>query len=161
LLSFSAEHFSYKKKKKNIKFKVYRNIKLPVICYECETLSFTLREERRLRMFENCLLRRIFEPNRDTVTAEWRQLHDEELTDLYSSPNIPRVIKSRRMKRAGHVADMGERRGAYRVLVGKPVGKRPLKRARNRWEDNIKMDLQEVGCGGIDWCDLAQDRDTC
>ena len=81
------------------------------------------------------------------------QLHNDELYDLYSSPNIVRVIKLRRMRRAGHVARMGERRGMYRVLVGKPEGKRPLGRPRHRWEDNIKMDLLEVGCGGMDWID--------
>ena len=86
-------------------------------------------------------------------------LHNKELNDLYCSPNIVRVIKSRRMRRAGHVARMGERRGVYRVLVGKSEGKRPLGRHRHRWEDNIKMDLQEVGCGSMDWNELAQDRD--
>ena len=86
-------------------------------------------------------------------------MHNEELNDLYSSPNIVRVIKSRRMRRAGHVVRMGEERGMYRVLVGKPVGKRPLGRARCRWVDNIRMDLQEVGCGYMDWIGLAQDRD--
>jgi len=89
----------------------------------------------------------------------WRKLHNEELNDLYCSPNIIRVIKSRRMRWAGHVARMGEGRGVYRVLVGKPEGKRPLGRTRRRWENNIKMDLQEVGCGGMDWIELAQDRD--
>ena len=93
------------------------------------------------------------------MKGEWRKLHSEELNDLYSSPNIVRVIKSKRMRRAGHVARMGERRDAYRILVGKPEGKRPLWRPRLRWEDNIKMDLQEMGCGGIDWIELAQDRD--
>ena len=101
-------------------------------------------------MFENRVLRRIFGPRRDEMTEEWRKLHTEELNDLYSSPNIVRAIKSRRMRWAGHVARMGERRGVYRVLVGKPEGKRPLGRPRHRWEDNIKMDLQEVGCGGMD-----------
>ena len=90
---------------------------------------------------------------------EWRKLHNEELIDLYSSPNIIRVIKSRRMRWAGHVARMGERRGVYRILVGKPEGKRPLGRHRRIWEDNIKMDVQEVGCGGMDWIHLAQDGD--
>ena len=87
------------------------------------------------------------------------EMHNEELNDLYCSPSIVRVSKSRRMRWAGHVARMGERRGVYRVLVGKPEGKRPLGRPRRRWEDNIKMDLQEVGCGGMDWIELAQDRD--
>jgi hypothetical protein len=86
-------------------------------------------------------------------------VHNEELNDIYSSPNIVRVIKSRRMRWAGHVARMGEERGVYRILVGKPEGKRPLERPRRRWEDNIKMDLQEVGCGGRDWIGLALDRD--
>jgi len=102
---------------------------------------------------------RIFGPRRDEVTGEWRRLHNEELCDLYSSPNIVRVIKSRRMRWAAHVARMGEERGAYRVLVGKPEGKRPLGRPRRRWVDNIKMDLQEVGCEYVDWIGLAQDRD--
>jgi hypothetical protein len=110
-----------------------------------------LREEQRLRVFENRVLRRIFGPKRDEVTGDWRRLHNEELNDLYSSPNIIRVIKSRRMRWAGHVARMGEKRFAYRILVGKPEGRRPLGRLRRRWEDNIKMDLQEVGCGhGLD-----------
>ena len=118
-----------------------------------------MREERRLRVFENRVLRRIFGPKRDEVTREWRKLHNEELNDLYSSPNIVRVIKLRRMRWAGHVAHMGERRRVYRILVGKREGKRPLGRPRCRWEDNIKMDLQEVGCGVIDWNELAKDRD--
>ena len=93
------------------------------------------------------------------MTGEWRKLHNEELNDLFSSPNILWVIKSRSMRWAGHVACMGERRAVYRVLVWKPEGKRPLGRPRHRWEDNIKMDLQEVRCGGMDWIFLAQDRD--
>ena len=104
------------------------------------------------------MLRRIFGPKRDEVTEEWWKLHSEELNNLYFSPNIVRVIKSRRMKWAGHVAHMGERRGVYRVLVGKPEGKRPLGRPRRRWEDNFKMDLQEVGCEVMDWIELAPDR---
>ena len=110
-------------------------------------------------MFENMVLRRIFVPRRDEVTGEWRRLHNGELNGLYSSPNIGRVIKSRRMRWAGHVARMGVERGAYRVLVGKPEGKRPLGRPRCRWVDNIRMDLQKVGCGYGDWIGLAQDRD--
>ena len=120
--------------------------------------SLTLREERRLQVFENRVLRRVFGPKRDEVTGEWIKLHKEELRDLYSLHNIVRVVKSRRMRWAGHVARIGEGRGVHRVLVGKPKGNRPLGRPRYRWEDNIKMDLQEVGGGG-DWMELAQDRD--
>ena len=100
----------------------------------------------------------MFGPKRDEVAGEWRKLHKEELRDLYSLPNIVPVVKSRRMRWAGHVARMGEGRVVHRVLVGTPEGKRPLGRTRRRWEDNIKMDLQEVGGGG-DWMELAQDRD--
>jgi len=119
-----------------------------------------LREERKLRVFEN-MLRRIFGPRRDEVMGEWRRLHNEELSDLYSSPNIVWVIKWRRIRWAGHVARMGEETGAYRVLVGKPEGKKPLGRPRRRWVDNIRNDLQEVGCGYMNWIGLAQDRDGC
>ena len=110
-------------------------------------------------MFQNMVLRRIFGPRRDEVMGEWRRLHNEELNDLYSSPNIVRVIKLRRMRWAGYVARMGEERWAYRILVGKPEEKRPLGRPRHRWVDNFGMDLQEVGCGYVDWIGLAQDRD--
>jgi hypothetical protein len=105
------------------------------------------------------MLIRIFGPKRDEVTGKWRKLHNEELNDLYSLPNIVRVVKSRRMRWAWHVERMGEERGVHRVLVGKPEAKRPLGRPRRRWEDNIKIDLQEVGCGGMDWIGVAQDRD--
>jgi len=110
-------------------------------------------------VFENRVLRKVFGPKRDEVTGEWRKLHNEELNDLYSLPNIVRVVKSRQMRWAGRVARMEEDRGVQRVLVGKPEGKRPLGRPRHRWEDNIKMDLQEVGGGRRDWMELAQDRD--
>jgi hypothetical protein len=110
-------------------------------------------------MFENRVLRRIFGPKRDGVTEEWRKIHNEELNDLYGSPNNVRVIKSRRMRWVAYVTRMGERRGLYRVLVGKTMGNSPLERPRRRWEDNIKMDLQEVGCGGMDWIEHTQDRD--
>jgi hypothetical protein len=106
-----------------------------------------LREECRLRVFENKVLRRIFGPKRDEVTGEWRRLHNKELYALYSSPNIFRVVKSRRLRWVGHVARMGERRGAYRALVGTSEGRIPLGRPRRRWEDNIKMVLREVGRG--------------
>jgi hypothetical protein len=109
-------------------------------------------------VFENRVLRRIFWAKRDEVQQEWRKLHYEELNYLYSTSNIFRVLKSRRMRWAEQVARIGERRRVYRVLVGKPEGKRPLGRPRIRWEQNIRMDLQEVGCGGIDWIDLTQDR---
>jgi hypothetical protein len=111
-----------------------------------------LREERRLRVFENRLLRRVFEPKRNEVTGEWRRLHNEELSDLYSLPNTVRVVKSRRMRWTGHVAHMGTGRVGHRVLVGKPERKRPLGRPRRRWDDNIKMNLQEVeGVVGTGW----------
>jgi len=110
-------------------------------------------------VFDNKVLRRIFGPRRDEVTGDWRRLHNEELNDLYSSPNIVQVIKSRRMRWAGNVAHIDEERGVYRVLVGKTEGKRPLGKPRCRWVDNIRTDLQEVICGYMDWIGLAQDRD--
>jgi len=128
--------------------------------YGCETWSLTLWKERKPRVFENMVLRRTFGPRRDEVMGEWKILHNNELNDLYSSPNIVRVIKSRRMRWAGHVGRMGEERGVYRVLVGKPEGKRPVGRPRCRWVDNIRMDLQEVECGYMDWIGLAQARDS-
>jgi len=129
-----------------------------LVLYGCETWSLTLREERKLRVFEKRVLRRVFGPKRDEVTGEWRKLHKEELNYLYSLPNIVRMVKSRRMRWAGHVARMGERKAMRRVLVGKPEGKRPLGRPRRRWEDNIEMDFQEVGGSCGDWMELAQDR---
>jgi hypothetical protein len=132
---------------------------LPVVLYGCETLSLTLREEHRLRVFENRVLRRTFGPNRDEVTGGWRKLHNEELHGLYSSPSIVRVIKARRMRWVRHVARMGEVRGAYKILVGRPEGRSPLGRPRRRWEDDIKMDLRETGFGDVDWIHWAQDRD--
>jgi hypothetical protein len=108
---------------------------------------------------ENTALRSVFGPKRGEVTEKWRKLHNEELNDLYSSPNIVRVIKSRRMRWEGHVARMVEIRVIYRVLMGKHEGKRTLERTRRRWEDNIKLDFQEVDWGDMDWTDLSEDRD--
>ena len=110
-------------------------------------------------MFENKVLRKIFGAKTDEITGEWRKLHNAELLALYSSPNIIRSLKSTRLKRAGHVARMDQSRNAYRVLVGKPEGKRPLGRLRRRWEDNIRMDLREVGCDPGEWIDSPEDRD--
>jgi hypothetical protein len=142
---------------KNLKIRIYKIIILPVVLYGCETWSLTLREEHILRVFANRVLRRIFGLKRDEVTGEWRKLHNEELRD-HSSPSIIKIIKSRRMRWAGHVACMGEKRKAYRLLVGKPEGKRPLGRPRHRWVDNTRMDLGEVGWSDVDWSGLAQDR---
>jgi hypothetical protein len=120
-------------------------------------LVLTLRKEHRLRIFENRVLRRIFGPKREE-DGPWRNLHNDEIYSLYSSPNVGRVINSRWMRWAGHVACMGEGRGVYRVLVEKPEGVRPLGRPRRKWEDNIKMHLRDVGIDRANWVRLAQDR---
>jgi hypothetical protein len=121
-------------------------------------LSLTLREKHRLRVFENRVLRRVFGPKRDEVTGGLIKLHNEELHDLYFSPSISAIIMSSRMRWTGNVARVGEKRNKYRLEVGKSEEKRPLGRPRHRWEDNIKMDLVEMGLGGVDWICLAQDR---
>ncbi|KAJ4439437.1 hypothetical protein ANN_07561 [Periplaneta americana] len=144
---------------KNLKVRIYKTVILPVVLYGCETWTLTLREEHRLRVFENKVLRKIFGAKRDEVTGEWRKLNNTELHALYSSPDIIRNIKSRCLRWAGYVARMGESRNAYRVLVGRPEGKRSLGRPRRRWEDNIKMDLREVRYDDREWINLAQDRD--
>jgi hypothetical protein len=126
---------------KNLKIKIYKTVILPVVLYGCETWSLTLRKERRLRVFEKRVLRRIFGPKREEDRF-LRKLHSDEIHSLYSSLNIFTVIKSRRMRWVGHVACMWEGRGIYRVFVGRPKGKKPLERPRCRWEDNIKMDLR-------------------
>jgi hypothetical protein len=141
------------------KVRIYKTIILPVVFYGCETLSLTLREEHGLKVFENRVLRRIFEPKVDEVRGEWEKLHNREIHNLYSLPDVIRQIKSRRMRWVGHVARMGEGRNVYRGLVGKPEGKRPLERPRRRWEEGIKMDLREIGWGSVEWIHLAQDRD--
>jgi hypothetical protein len=130
---------------RNVKVKTYKTIIQPVALYGREAWSLTLREERRLRVFENRVLRTLFGPKRDEVTGEWRKLHNEELHILYSSPNIIRQIKSRRMRWAGNVIRMGEERNMYRILMEKPEGKRSLGRQRRRWEDGIKINLRETG----------------
>jgi hypothetical protein len=132
---------------KNLKIKIYKTVILPVVLYGCETWSLTLREEHNLMVSENRVLRRTFGPKREE-DGSWRKLHNDELHSLYSSPNIVMVIKSRKTKWAGYVAHMGEGRGVYRVLVGRPESKTPLGRPRRRWGDNIKMDLWEIGLDG-------------
>jgi hypothetical protein len=124
------------------KDKIYRTTILPVV-YGCESWSLKLREESRLRVFENRLLKRIFGPKTDEATGEWGKLHTGELNYLNSSPNIVRLVKSRRMRWTEHVARMGERRVVYRVLVGKPERRGQLGRPRRRWEDNIEMDFRK------------------
>ncbi|KAJ4429604.1 hypothetical protein ANN_21790 [Periplaneta americana] len=137
-----------------------RKINVPnIVGLQAQSSGYFFTQEHRLRVFENKVLRKIFGAKRDEVTGEWRKLHNTELHALYSSPDIIRNIKSRRLRWAGHAARMGESRNAYRVLVGRPEGKRPLGRPRRRWEDNIKMDLREVGYDDREWINLAQDRD--
>jgi hypothetical protein len=139
---------------RKLKVKIYKIIILPVVLYVCETWSLTLREEHRLRVSENRVLRRIFGPKRYEVMGEWRKLHNGELHILYSSPDIISQIKSRKMRWVRHVARMGKGRNLCRILVGKPEGRRPLGRPRRRWEDGINMDLREIGWGvwsGFTW----------
>jgi hypothetical protein len=143
---------------RNIKVKIYKNIILPVVSFGCETWSLTLREEHRLRVYENRVLSRICGPKRDEVMGGLRKLHNGELYNLYSSPDIINQTKSRKMRWAGHMAHMGENRRMYKVLVGKPKGKRALGRPRRRW-DGIRIDLREIGWAGVDWIHLVQDRD--
>jgi hypothetical protein len=143
LLLFSPKSFFLRSLIKNLKIKIYKTVIFPVVLYGYETWSLTLGEGHKLRVFENRVLRKIFGPKREE-DGSWRKLHNDELHGLYSSPNIVRVIKSRRMRWAGHVARMGEGRGVYRVFIERPEGKRPL--GRRRWEDNNKMDRW----GGLD-----------
>jgi hypothetical protein len=142
---------------KNLMIKIYKTVIFPVVLYGCEIWSLTLRDDRKLRVFENRVLRKRFGPRRKE-DGMWRTLHNDELHNLYSSLNIVRVIKSRRMRFAGHVARMGEGRGVYRLSVGKPEGKRPLGRHRRRWKDNIMLDLREIRIDGANWIRLARYR---
>jgi hypothetical protein len=151
--------FSFCLLSKNIIIRACRTIILPVVLYGCKTFSLTLREEHRLRVSENRVLRSIFGSKRDEVTGGWRKLHNEALHNLCPTPSIIRTIKSRRMRWAGHRARTKERINAFRTMVGKPEGKRALGRPRRRRVENVKMDLKEIGWEGMDWIDLAQDRD--
>ena len=144
---------------KNLKINIYRTIILPVVLHGCETWSLTLREEHRLRVFENRVLWRIFGPKTDGVTVEWRKLHNEELNDLYCSPNIVRVIKSRRIRWAGHVARMGDRRGARRVLIGTPRERDHLEDPGIDWRIILRWIFSMWDVGSWAGLDLAQDRD--
>jgi hypothetical protein len=139
--------FSYQK---NLKTKIYKTVILTVVLCGHETWSLTLREESRLRVSENRVLRRIFGPKSEG-DGSCRKFHNDELYRLYSSSNVVRVIKSRRMRWTGHVARMGEERGLYRVWAGRPEGRRPLERPSRRWEDNVKLDLSEKGIDGTNW----------
>jgi len=148
MLACSEESFVLQFAIQKFKIKIYRTVIMPVVLYGCETWLLRLGEEYRLRVSENRVLRKYLNLRGDKVAGEWRRLHNEELNDLYCSPNVMRVINLRRIRWAGHVACMGEMRGVYRVLVGKPEGRRPLGRPKLRWEDNIKVDLQGVGWVG-------------
>jgi hypothetical protein len=158
MLSFGPEPSVFSSAVKNAKVRIYKTIVVSVVLYGCETWSLTLRERHKLRVFESRVLRRIFGTKRDGVTGGWRKLHNEELHNLYSSPSIIRITKSKRMRWVGHVARMGEKRNLYRLLVGKPEGKRSLGRPSRRWMDNIKMDILEIGLNVVDWIGLAQNR---
>jgi hypothetical protein len=150
LLSCGAYLFSSKFSIQKRKIEICRTVILPVVLYRCKTWSVTLREEHRLRVFENRVLREIFGRERDEATREWKRLYNQKLHDLYSSQNIFWVIKSSRIRCPRHVAHRQGRKSACRVLVGRHDGKRPLGARRLRWEDNIKIDVQEVGWGGVD-----------
>jgi hypothetical protein len=155
LLSFSPKSFVFPFHIKNLKIKTYKTVTFPIVLYGCETWSLTLREEHRLRVFENRVLR-IFGPKREEDVS-WRKLHNDELHSLYSQPNIVRVIKSRRMRWAGHVARMGRGEVFTGFWLGSPKV-RELGRPRHSWEDNIKMDRREIGTDEANWLRLAPDK---
>jgi hypothetical protein len=143
---------------RDVRVKIYETLILPLVLYGCDMWSLALKKkEQRMRVCEDRVLRSLFGPMRDEMMGEWMKLHYEELHNLYSCSNI-KQIKARRMRLAGHVARMGEERKVYKVLVGKPEGKRPLGRPSRRWEDGIRMDLREIGLGDVDWIGLTQDR---
>jgi hypothetical protein len=142
---------------KNVKIRIYKTVILPVVLYGCETWSLILREESRLRVFENRVLRRIFGPKRGEVTGGWIKLHNEVHHNLYSSPSVIRMIKSRMMIWALNVAQVGD--STYRTLIEKPEGKGLVGRPRCSWMENIKMVLREIVWGGMNWIDLVQDRE--
>jgi hypothetical protein len=160
LLPFRPEISVFSFAVKSVKIRINKTIILPVVLYGYGTWSLTLREEHRLRVFESRVMMRIFGPRRDEVTGGWRKLHNnEEPRDFYSSPSIFKIIKSRRMRWAGHVAQVGKKRNACRLLVGKLEGNTPLGRPRRRWVGNIEIDLGEIDWVGVDWISLAEDRD--
>ena len=142
---------------KNLKIKINKIITFAVVLYGCETWSLILRDISNVKVSENRILRRIFGPKRD-ANGEWRRFHNEELHSLYRSPNV-RVIKSRRLRWAGHVARIEEDGSAFKILIGKRTGRRPLRRPWRIWEVNIRMNLKEIGVNARNWVDSAQDRD--
>jgi hypothetical protein len=152
-----SKHFCHRILYKNLKIKIYETIISPVLFYACEAWSLTLRKAHRLRIFENRILRRIFGPKRDS-NGEWKRLQNEELHSLYRSPNIVSVIKSKRLKWTGHVARMEEGRSTSKLLSAKPTGKIFFRESRRRWEDNIRMDLEEICINSGNWVNSAQDR---
>jgi hypothetical protein len=135
---------------KKAKIKRYKTIILFVVLYGCITWSLTLREKHRLKVFESRVLRRIFGSKMDKIIGRWRKLHNDEFHNLYCSPDTTRMIKSRRIRGAGHIERIGQKRNSYRILVVKPEGKRPLERRRRRWKDKIKVDLRDTGWGCMD-----------
>ena len=151
MLLFGAGSFIFQLVSKSLKIKIYRTIILPVVLYGCETWSLTLREERRLRVFKNRVLRSVFGSKRDEIRGSGEKYIMRSLGFFIPYPILCGWLKSRRMRWAGHVARIREGRGVQRFLVGKPEGKRPLGRSRRRWDDNIKMDLQEVGGMETGW----------
>jgi hypothetical protein len=146
---------SFRLLSKSIKIKIHRR----EISYGSDSWSLTFREVHRLKVFENRVLK-TFEPKREGILRGWRKVRNEEILNLYSSPNILRMIKSRRMRWTEHVEHMGQKSSAYRILLGKAEGKRQIGRPRRRWENNIKMHYREVGWGVMDWIGLAQDRSS-